>query len=144
MTLALGPALAFGPVRMGYTGRSLEELSQRMSSGSVISTMRRTYGKLHPIYFFGGNTVKLLLGSTLTLFLATLVSLPGSADAFSRRPQPSEVSQNQTRTTQLENGQDQDGKPTVSVPEPTTLMLLGSGVGLFMLYRRVAARESGK
>lgn len=91
--------------------------------------------------------MKLFLGSTLALFLATLVSFPGSANAFSRRPQPSEVGQNQTRTTQLENGKDQDGKPTVSVPEPTTLMLLGSGVGLFglfMLYRRVTARESGK
>jgi hypothetical protein len=88
--------------------------------------------------------VKLLLGSTLTLFLATLVSLPGSADAFSRRPQSSEVGQSQARTTQLENGQDRREKPTVSAPEPSSLMLLGSGVGLFMLYRRVSARESGK
>lgn len=86
--------------------------------------------------------MKQLLSSTLALILTTLLSLPGSADAFSRRPQPSEVGQNQVRTTQLEND-----KPTVSAPEPSSAMILGSGLGIFglySLYRRFKMRQIGK
>ena len=76
--------------------------------------------------------MKSLIYGFLFVFLA-LLSVPTTADAFSRRSHGSEVTQGQTvtapKTTTTENG----GVSPTAVPEPPVLLLMSLGIGLFAL-----------
>lgn len=80
------------------------------------------------------------------LVLLTLLSLPVTADAFSRRPSRSEV-QSQPQSVPLENRtqtiEGLDQRTPQSVPEPSSLLMLGMGVGLLVLFsvRKRLSRE---
>jgi hypothetical protein len=69
--------------------------------------------------------------------LLTLISSPSTAEAFSKRPDRSEVGQPHAQVLQAQASR--EGKtdtPTVSpqaVPEPPTLWLLGIGISLFAI-----------
>ena len=77
-----------------------------------------------------------ILSYSFVLLLLTLISLPTSADAFSRRTHHSELPQNQQLTSVPVNQQ------TQSVPEPSSLVTLGVGIGLFaLLLARKRIRE---
>lgn len=57
-----------------------------------------------------------------------------SADAFSRRPSPSEVSQPPLQKTTLAKSGTEEGEPNVQrVPEPSPVWLLGIGIGFLLL-----------
>jgi hypothetical protein len=64
--------------------------------------------------------------------LVTLVSLPTTSDAFSRRSHHSEVSQSQAVTRPLNTSTTENGNvSSQAVPEPPALLLMSVGVGLF-------------
>jgi hypothetical protein len=75
----------------------------------------------------------------------TLLWLPTTADAFSRRSHGSEVTQSQAVTVPLKADtiETRDVSPT-AVPEPPVLLLMGIGLAVFALcsaikgYRRQA------
>ena len=88
-----------------------------------------------PFHNFRGGIMRVLVYSSV-LVLLTLMSLPTSADAFSRRTHHSELPQNQQLTSVPVNGESQ------SVPEPSSLVTLAVGIGLFaMLLARKRVRE---
>ena len=76
------------------------------------------------------------LGYCSTVILFTILSLPLTADAFSRRSHNSEVRPSQAVTAPL-NNTNQSETANVSaqaVPEPPALLLMSVGVGLFFMY----------
>lgn len=66
------------------------------------------------------------------VLLCALISFPITAEAFSRRPHSSEVEQ--TRSAPLATNSETPTTVPQQVPEPSTYMLLGIGIGLFALY----------
>jgi hypothetical protein len=75
--------------------------------------------------------MKTLIRSSL-FFVLTVLTLPTTSDAFSRRSHHSEVSQNQTVTTSLKTSTTENGNVSAqAVPEPPALLLMSVGVGLF-------------
>jgi hypothetical protein len=70
--------------------------------------------------------------------LLTLIAFPLTAEAFGRRPSHSEVAQSRgipgPLTTEIQN--DPNGRPPQSVPEPSSLWLVGIGLGLIVLLSR--------
>jgi hypothetical protein len=76
----------------------------------------------------GGKMKTLIYGSVLVLL--TLLSLPTTSEAFSRRSSGSEVAPMQAATTPVTATNNVSAQ---SVPEPPVLMLMSVGVGLFAL-----------
>ena len=68
----------------------------------------------------------LIYGSALVMF--TLLSLPTTSDAFSRRSHSSDFGPMQTTTAPLNNTSNTSAQ---SVPEPPVLMLMSIGLGVF-------------
>jgi hypothetical protein len=78
--------------------------------------------------FSRGDKMKTLMyGSVLVLL--TLLALPTTSDAFSRRSSGPEIAPLQATTTPSTTG-NSDAK---SVPEPPVVLLMSVGVGLFAL-----------
>lgn len=79
-----------------------------------------------------------IVGSCGVCVLLAFMAFPLTADAFGRRPSGSEVAQSQGRpgplTTEIQA--DPDGRPPQSVPEPSSFLLAGIGLGLFVLLSR--------
>jgi hypothetical protein len=69
----------------------------------------------------------LIYGSVLVLL--TLLSLPTSSEAFSRRSSGSEVASFQATTTPTTTGTND----AQAVPEPPVVLLMSVGLGLFAL-----------
>ena len=69
--------------------------------------------------------------------LLTFISLPTTADAFSRRSHHSQATANQASTAPLQAATT-DTSPN-AVPEPPVLMLMTIGFGLFALGSAVRA-----
>jgi hypothetical protein len=85
-----------------------------------------------PLIFRGGNMKVLIYGSVLVLL--TLLSLPTTSDAFSRRSKSSEVAPVTTplrAATTETNGTNGTNGSAAAVPEPPVLLLMTIGLGLF-------------
>jgi hypothetical protein len=93
--------------------------------------MRRTAEAREAHSFNIEDKMKTLIYGFLLVGL-TLLSLPTTADAFSRRSHGSEVTQSQAVTVPLKAGtiETRDVSPT-AVPEPPVLLLMGIGLGVF-------------
>ena len=77
--------------------------------------------------------MKALLYSSVVLLLAC-ISLPATADAFSRRSSHSEVTQSQSVTTPIRINTTETGNVSAqAVPEPPVLFLMSIGLGVFGL-----------
>jgi hypothetical protein len=72
-----------------------------------------------------------ILSCLIVLALFTLISFPITAEAFSRRPDRSEIEQTQTR--HLHNKAETPNGTPHSVPEPSSYVLLGIGIGLLVI-----------
>jgi hypothetical protein len=81
----------------------------------------------HKILLQGGKMKTLIYGSVLVLL--TLLSLPTTSEAFSRRSSGSEVAPMQAATTPVTT-RTNDAQ---AVPEPPVVLLMSVGVGLFAL-----------
>lgn len=94
-----------------------------------------------------------LLNSIIAMVVLSLLSLPVTADAFSRRPRGSEIPQHMSPPTRTlgttsddskgskdsknEHGNWKTQRPPTPVPEPSTVVLLATGIGgLYLLRRR--------
>ncbi len=66
--------------------------------------------------------------------LFALMSFPMTADAFSRRPHHSEVGQNQFESRPLDHTIPTQDRTPQSVPEPSSLYLIGIGRVLPRFY----------
>ena len=91
----------------------------------------------------------LIYGCTFVLF--ALISLPATAEAFSRRPHRSEVQQTHTESTlhqdDNQNLNYNENGPPRSVPELSSLITLGIGTGLLILLsvkKRLRMRDASR
>jgi PEP-CTERM motif-containing protein len=79
------------------------------------------------------------------IVLLTVMSLPATSEAFSRRSSSSEVSQSQVVTSPHKNKPTRPGSIQSSdvsaqaVPEPPVLLLLSIGLGVFTLGYAIRA-----
>jgi hypothetical protein len=80
--------------------------------------------------FFQEGKMKTLIYCSLIMLL-TLLSLPTTSDAFSRRSGGSEIGPTQAVTTPVNT--QTSNVSSQSVPEPPVLMLMSIGLGVFGL-----------
>lgn len=80
--------------------------------------------------------MKTLMYSSV-LILLTLLSLPTTSEAFSRRSSGSEVAPTQAVTTPLNTNT--SNVSAQSVPEPPVLLLMSIGLGVFALGAAIKA-----
>lgn len=93
--------------------------------------------------------MKVLTYCSVFVFVS-LISFPITADAFSSRPDSSEVTQHRVQAPRDGKTQPQNISPQ-AVPEPPVLLFLGIGIGLFAIYsmtkrfrEQAASREKAK
>jgi hypothetical protein len=76
----------------------------------------------------------------IVMVLLALTLFPITAEAFGRRPGRSEVAQGQGQPGPLndtvQNHNDSSGRPPQSVPEPSTLLLVGMGLALMFIVSK--------
>ena len=79
-----------------------------------------------------GGTMKPYIYASLIVLL-TVMSLPATSEAFSRRSSSSEVSQSQVVTRHSKPVNPSSDVSAQAVPEPPVLLLLSIGLGVFAL-----------
>jgi PEP-CTERM motif len=74
--------------------------------------------------------------------LFTLMPFSITAEEFSRRPHHSEVGQSQGQTTPLDH--QIQTHTTQAVPEPSSFLLLGIGIGVIGVFAIVSMRKQSR
>ena len=80
------------------------------------------------------------------IVLLALTLFPPTADAFGRRPSKSEVLQSQiplNENSQNQNQNDPNGRPPQSVPEPSSILLVGMGLLLMVMFGKSKREGAG-
>ena len=85
-----------------------------------------------------GGKMKPYIYASLIVLL-TVMSLPATSEAFSRRSSNSEVSQSQVVTRHTKPVNQSSDVSAQAVPEPPVLLLLSIGLGVFALGYAIRA-----